>query len=306
MKKISVMLVLASVLMSFIIGATAEPVLPKYVVPLNNRTNIRSETSRTGDNIILEVDVDDVLQVIGYSYDMEGNLWWRVIDYQSNEDGYAIAILFGEINESQATERKKQIDTGMNPQMTALPLISESDATSLYIITIADKANFRRTPGITGTSLDRIPFGSSLIMFGEESDGTYTWYKTNYNGQDGYVRSDMVKVLTSTQLQDYLAGKEVLSTTKSSDYNHDKGYDYDKGYGYTAPNAGESLSDYIKRQDLQLYEDMRDNWNSLTGKDTPSVTKSNDYDKQSSSANYDRHFSDDEIQDFINLYNGKW
>jgi len=56
MKKISVMLVLASVLMSFIIGATAEPVLPKYVVPLNNRTNIRSETSRTGDNIILEVD----------------------------------------------------------------------------------------------------------------------------------------------------------------------------------------------------------------------------------------------------------
>ena len=55
------------------------------------------------------------------------------------------------------------------------------------------------------------------------------------------------------------------SSKSSSSYSSKSSsdYDYDKGYGYTAPNAGESLSDYIKRQDPQLYKDMQDNWNSL-------------------------------------------
>ena len=105
------MLVLASVLMSFIIGAVAEPVLPKYVVPLNNRTNVRSETSRTGDNIILEVGIDDVLQVIGYSYDMEGNLWWRVLDYSSNKDGYILAQGLKELGDEEGQKRKEETDS---------------------------------------------------------------------------------------------------------------------------------------------------------------------------------------------------
>ena len=46
-----------------------------------------------------------------------------------------------------------------------------------------------------------------------------------------------------------------------SSYNDD--YDYDKGYGYTEPEEGESLSDYIKRQDPDLYESMEERWNSL-------------------------------------------
>lgn len=40
-------------------------------------------------------------------------------------------------------------------------------------------------------------------------------------------------------------------------------YDYDKGYGYTAPKEGESLSEYIQRQDPELYNDMKKKYNSL-------------------------------------------
>lgn len=53
-------------------------------------------------------------------------------------------------------------------------------------------------------------------------------------------------------------GQSSKSSTKSSN-----NYDYDKGYGYTAPKSGESLNDYIKRQDPKLYKEMQDNWNSL-------------------------------------------
>ena len=51
----------------------------------------------------------------------------------------------------------------------------------------------------------------------------------------------------------------------NSDYGSNKSssYDYDKGYGYTSPKSGESLNDYIKRQDPDLYQNMQDRWNSL-------------------------------------------
>ena len=42
------------------------------------------------------------------------------------------------------------------------------------------------------------------------------------------------------------------NTSSSSDY------DYDKGYGYTAPKDGQSLSDYIKEQDPDLYNSLFD------------------------------------------------
>ncbi|MBE7053190.1 MAG: hypothetical protein E7391_02815 [Ruminococcaceae bacterium] len=57
----------------------------------------------------------------------------------------------------------------------------------------------------------------------------------------------------------------VACDSSSSDYSSSSSssYDYDKGYGYTAPKSGESFSDYVKRQDPDLYNDMKNRWNSL-------------------------------------------
>ena len=55
--------------------------------------------------------------------------------------------------------------------------------------------------------------------------------------------------------------KSDYSSDYSSSYSDD--YDYDKGYGYTSPEEGESLSDYIKRQDPELWEEMEENWDSM-------------------------------------------
>ena len=49
-----------------------------------------------------------------------------------------------------------------------------------------------------------------------------------------------------------------------NEYSYSNDYDYDKGYGYTAPEPGESFSDYVKRQDPDLYNDMQERWDSLS------------------------------------------
>ena len=40
-------------------------------------------------------------------------------------------------------------------------------------------------------------------------------------------------------------------------------YDYDKGYGYDAPKKGQSFSDYVKEQDPDLYNSMKDIYDNL-------------------------------------------
>lgn len=53
-----------------------------------------------------------------------------------------------------------------------------------------------------------------------------------------------------------------LCSCGDEDYSSDD-YDYDKGYGYSAPEKGEKFSDYVKRQDPDLYDDMQDIWEGL-------------------------------------------
>ena len=50
----------------------------------------------------------------------------------------------------------------------------------------------------------------------------------------------------------------------NDDNEYSDDYDYDKGYGYTAPEPGESFSDYVKRQEPDLYNDMKDRLDSLS------------------------------------------
>ena len=54
-----------------------------------------------------------------------------------------------------------------------------------------------------------------------------------------------------------------IDKNESTDKSYTQSYDYDKGYGYTAPKSGESFSDYVKRQDPDLYDAISERWNSL-------------------------------------------
>ena len=59
----------------------------------------------------------------------------------------------------------------------------------------------------------------------------------------------------------YILG--AIDKNESTDKSYTQSYDYDKGYGYTAPKSGESFSDYVKRQDPDLYDAISERWNSL-------------------------------------------
>lgn len=42
-------------------------------------------------------------------------------------------------------------------------------------------------------------------------------------------------------------------------------YGYQDDYGYGSPKPGESFSDYFKREDPELYDSMKENYESMFG-----------------------------------------
>ncbi|MCI6374682.1 MAG: hypothetical protein MR821_05265, partial [Clostridiales bacterium] len=88
---------------------------------------------------------------------------------------------------------------------------------------------------------------SLLLVLGSEYDGTYTWYQVDYNGQTGYVRSDMAQMLTIAELQAYL-NEQASATPKPG------------ASATTAPNSGNNTSYVINGTPLQDLIPVDDSW----------------------------------------------
>lgn len=103
--------------MCWLIGSaplsSAEPVLPKYVIA-QEQISIQSETSQTSDHVVALAGDNDLLQVIGYSYDMEGNLWWRVLHTANGKDGYILAQGLNELTEEEAQLLQRELHANKN------------------------------------------------------------------------------------------------------------------------------------------------------------------------------------------------
>jgi len=87
-----------------------------------------------------------------------------------------------------------------------------------------------------------------LLVTGSEYDGTNTWYQVNYNGKDGYVRSDMAQMLTIAELQDHLAQQLEQSQSAAQ-----------PGVSVT-PNAGNNTDIVINGSQLQDLIPVPDSW----------------------------------------------
>ena len=143
------------------------------------------------------------------------------------------------------------------PQATPEPL--GPGATSAYAKLIKDSVNLRRTPSASGTSLGRIPVNTLLLVTGTEFDGTYTWYQVNYNGMDGYVRSDMTQMLTIAELQQFLAEQAARATPTPK---------ANAGVS-TTPNKNNNTSITINGTPIQDLLPTDNSWSSGTGTSMP-------------------------------------
>ena len=241
--------------------ATPAPVqLSLYARVISDGTPLRGNPSNQAylQNILNKEAVVYIFQ----SQYAEDGMTWYLVQY-SGQWGFVRADLVRVMGEEETAEYLAALEAAQAtptpmPQATPEPL--GPDATSAYAKLIKDAVNLRRTPSASGTSLGRIAVNTLMLVTGTEYDGTYTWYQVNYNGTDGYVRSDMCQMLTIAELQRYLA--EAASATPVPNGNHSG--------PSTTPNKNNNTSVTINGTPLQDLLPTDNSWSSGTGTSMPS------------------------------------
>ena len=243
--------------------ATPAPVqLSLYARVISDGTPLRGNPSNQAylQNILNKEAVVYIFQ----SQYAEDGMTWYLVQY-SGQWGFVRADLVRVMGEEETAEYLAALEAAQAtptpmPQATPEPL--GPNATSAYAKLIKDAVNLRRTPSASGTSLGRIAVNTLMLVTGTEYDGTYTWYQVNYNGTDGYVRSDMCQMLTIAELQRYLA--EAASATPVPNGNHSG--------PSTTPNKNNNTSVTINGTPLKDLLPTDNSWSSGTGTAMPSYT----------------------------------
>ena len=177
-------------------------------------------------------------------------MMWYLVQY-AGQWGYIRADLVRPMGEQETAEYLAALEAELAtptpmPQTTPEPV--GPDSTSAYAKLIKDKVNLRRTPSSSGTSLDRVPQNTLLLVLGSEYDGTYTWYQVTYNDKEGYIRSDMAQMLTISELTQYY--QEQMEQAKNTS----------RPGVSTTPNASNNTSITINGSQLQDLIPVDNSW----------------------------------------------
>ena len=102
--------------------------------------------------------------------------------------------------------------------------------------------NMRSGPSTSSDLVDQLSSGEKVYIFGFNCG----WYKVKYDGQIGYIRSDLVTLLEKPYENSGASGSS-YDSDDSDDYNYDSDNDYDSedDYNYDDNSSSSSLGQEI-------------------------------------------------------------
>ena len=153
------------------------------------------------DGAILYTGTEGVVTVCVMLDDVESNyLSFNVVDMEARAQAAAA--------EAQAiAEAQAQADAEAEAQKMEEIENAEAEAeyqqNTQYVVVTKDKVNIRDAASTDGGKLGQATNGDSFTFI-EEVDG---WFKFEYNGSTGYVRNDMARIVSETELEEAKAAE---------------------------------------------------------------------------------------------------
>lgn len=152
-----------------------------------------------GANILSVLINREVVYVQSQTYDSGGNIWSYASTLSQNSQWGYIQHKFltpmsvSEVNAYFATPR---------PVPTTAPTYTP-DSFSGYGVLTSNRVNFRSSPSASNNNnvLRQLSQGTIVRVLSQTSAGGYTWYQCESNGSIGYLRNDMMSLLSIREYQ---------------------------------------------------------------------------------------------------------
>ena len=162
---------------------------------------LRTEISTKDESIITTLPADTLLLVDAQSIDASGAVWSRGTTLDKQQ-GFVPDSALRHINNEEADYYIRQwedIHNTPTPEVTAEPPQQIG-----YAYTVGDGVYFRSQPDTMSEIFDVIGQKIPLYVMGQFYKDGVAWHIVNYNGRYGYIRADMLRMMSAQETLDYI------------------------------------------------------------------------------------------------------
>ena len=187
---------------------TASPTVAPYTgYALTTRaTALRTGISASDMTILKSMAANELVRVIDQRPDSATGEMWSIVSTLNGQAGFVQSSALRPITDKEAEpyllfweEMNKSPEPTQQPTATPEPPQMEG-----YGVVLGDDVPFRQMASEYSRIIDNLSAGTVVYITGQvPSDGQY-WHSVNYEGYWGYIRADLVRMLTLAEEEDYL------------------------------------------------------------------------------------------------------
>ncbi len=191
---------------------TATPTAAPYTgYALTNRTTaLRTGINASDVSIIRNMEANQLVNVSGQLYDGATGQAWSIVTTLNGNSGY---VLDADLRYISYDEAGYYIDAWLQQQPTDLPTELPTNTPAPvpvegYAITIFDQAPLRTMTSQYSSITAQLPWGTVVYVTGQTMADGAGWYSVQYSGVNGgwgYIRSDLVRMMTDEETANYLS-----------------------------------------------------------------------------------------------------
>ena len=223
---------------------TATPVPTSYIgyALTSERVELRDGIEFDSSSFITALKAGTLVYVKGQTYDGNSVAWSQVEDLES-VNGY---VQHSKLRAITNEEAKTYIDLWNQQHPTATPTPVPTNAPAQvagYAYTIGDNVPFRQTCSDRSVILALLDKNVAVYVSGQEynTEDGWPWHMVQYNGYAGYIRSDMLRMMTADEVEAYWNSKVTPQPTVEitpEPYNENTL----SSYGYIFSKNGNSVN----------------------------------------------------------------
>ena len=233
--------------------ATATPTVPPTATPVPETYTgyaltqavvaLRDEVSNSDSSIMTKLEKNALVTVKGQVYTESGEAWSQVQTLE-NLIGFVPDATLRRINAQEADYYIREYQEA-HPTPTPKSTATEAPIQITgYAYTIGDNVPFRNTYSDKSVILSQLTQKTAVYVAGQEynTEDGWPWHMVMYNGTLGYIRSDMLRMMSASETEQYLAGPATAAPTAqitAKPYDPDSSSSY--GYIYASNNGAVNM-----------------------------------------------------------------
>ncbi len=187
-------------------------------------TALRTGVSDSDMTVILSLEANELVHVINQVTDPVTGEIWSIVSTLSNQPGFVQHSALRPITDREAQpyiDYWQEINKTPEPTklVTATP---EPPQMQGYGVVIGDGVPFRQMESEMSRIIDVLDANTVVYVTGQTpGDGQY-WHSVNYEGHWGYIRSDLVRMMTVAEEEEYIESQRATPTPATTNRPFDE------------------------------------------------------------------------------------